>query len=75
MSNVNDKMFKLTAENLLYPKTTNTKSTEGNSSKKPGKNSMPGTDRPAISESVSKDSMPGWVKKNINQVEVTEGRV
>lgn len=32
-------------------------------------------ERPEISDSVSSDSLPGFVKRNIGQIEQTEGRL
>ena len=34
-----------------------------------------GAERSPISSSVSQDSLPGWVKKNVNHFEPTEGRL
>ena len=37
--------------------------------------STPSLDRSSISSKVGSDSLSGWVKKNIGQIEVTEGRL
>lgn len=75
MASVNDKMFKMTSESLLMPKTNNTRSTEGNSRSGEGKMKFNPTMREMPSESVGKDSMPGWVKRNVNDFEPMEGRL
>jgi len=73
---VNDKMFRMTSERLLMPKEHNNKG--GENVKKgtdPMKVTPKGTSRAVPSSKVGRDSLPGWVKRNMNDIEVTEGRL
>tara|TARA_R100001530_G_scaffold13251_2_gene12259 strand:+ start:3730 stop:3960 length:231 start_codon:yes stop_codon:yes gene_type:complete len=76
MSDILKANIKVLSDSVLSPKSHNTKSTEGKSVRKAGKATAKDmTQRKAPSESVGSNSLPGWVKKNVGHIEVTEGRL
>jgi hypothetical protein len=53
----------------------NGRGNEGKVKSGKGKQKFDPTMRAMPSENVGGNSLPGWVKRNINQIEVTEGRL